>query len=80
MKFMAAKDFIHRDLAARNILVKEEAGRYVAKVADFGLARLTQSNYYTKGGAVPIRWSAPEVFSKEKYSTKSDVWAFGIRK
>ena len=26
----------------------------------------------------PIRWAAPEVNFKRKFSTKSDVWSFGI--
>ena len=76
---MAGKGFIHRDLAARNLLVKQEDGRHVVKVADFGLARLSQSQtYYAKSGTMPVRWCAPEVLTKEKYSEKSDVWAFGV--
>ncbi|KAG8128478.1 hypothetical protein E2320_015325, partial [Naja naja] len=30
------------------------------------------------GTKFPIRWSAPEVFSYNRYSTKSDVWSFGV--
>ena len=26
----------------------------------------------------PIRWLAPECINDQKYSLKSDVWAFGI--
>lgn len=51
------------------------------QIADFGLARDTeQSDYYTaKAGAkIPIRWTAPEALQKRKFTTFSDVWAFGI--
>jgi serine/threonine protein kinase len=27
---------------------------------------------------IPIKWSAPEVLEKRKYSSKSDIWSFGI--
>lgn len=27
---------------------------------------------------VPIRWSAPEVLQYSKFSSKGDVWSFGI--
>ena len=29
------------------------------------------------GTKFPVKWSAPEVFHYFKYSSKSDVWAFG---
>eukprot|EP00117_Sycon_ciliatum_P046596 scpid105625/ scgid33352/ Tyrosine-protein kinase transforming protein Fps len=29
-------------------------------------------------GAVPVRWTAPEVLSGDPSTTKSDVWSFGI--
>jgi hypothetical protein len=37
----------------------------LAQVSDFGLARESaDSNYYvSKGGALPVRWTAPEVSS-----------------
>ncbi len=47
---------------------------------EFGMSRnLYQSHYYVlKGHAVlPVRWMAKEYFYG-KFSTKSDVWAFGV--
>jgi len=77
MCFLENHGFIHRDLAARNCLV----GDYnVVKVADFGLARMTLDDEYTasEGTKFPIKWAAPEVFQFARFSTKSDVWSFGI--
>ena len=49
------------------------------QIADFGLSRdLASEDYYvSKGGAVPIKWTAPEAIHYKKYSTASDVWSYG---
>jgi len=48
MDYLAANRIVHRDLAARNILVREEGGRYRAKVADFGLSRSVENYYHSQ--------------------------------
>ncbi|KAI6659269.1 hypothetical protein LOD99_14942 [Oopsacas minuta] len=77
MEHLAMKKFIHRDLAARNILIANDMS---CRVADFGMSRdLRSDDYYrSKGGRIPLRWSAPESVLYNRFSEKSDVWAFGM--
>ncbi|XP_074987337.1 tyrosine-protein kinase ITK/TSK isoform X2 [Caretta caretta] len=77
MAYLEQDSVIHRDLAARNCLVGESQ---VVKVSDFGMSRYVLDDQYTSstGTKFPVKWSAPEVFSYSNYSTKSDVWSFGV--
>jgi len=46
---------------------------------DFGLSRQVESNYYSSSDKnIPVKWCAPEVLNYGHYSSKSDVWAFGV--
>uniref|UniRef100_A0A8C2H611 Tyrosine-protein kinase n=1 Tax=Cyprinus carpio TaxID=7962 RepID=A0A8C2H611_CYPCA len=77
MQHLEQNGFIHRDLAARNCLVNSSL---VVKVSDFGMTRYVLDDQYwsSSGAKFPVKWSAPEVFNFCKYSSKSDVWSFGV--
>lgn len=76
MAYLESKNVVHRDLAARNILIQDTGS---AKVADFGLARtIDDPDEKQPEGKVAVRWTAPEASLQKKFSSKSDVWSFGI--
>uniref|UniRef100_G3Q3W1 Tyrosine-protein kinase n=1 Tax=Gasterosteus aculeatus aculeatus TaxID=481459 RepID=G3Q3W1_GASAC len=77
MEHLEAHRFIHRDLASRNCLVNDSL---VVKVSDFGMTRYVLDDQYTSssGAKFPVKWSPPEVFNFCKYSSKSDVWSYGV--
>lgn len=77
MKHMESLNLIHRDLAARNVLLGDNN---VAKIGDFGLARLINEGQYfsTSKVKLPVKWTAIEAILYGKFSVKSDVWSYGI--
>ncbi|XP_043507021.1 uncharacterized protein LOC122527153 isoform X2 [Frieseomelitta varia] len=81
MQYLEAKRLIHRDLAARNILV---FSKNKVKISDFGLSRAlgVGKDYYQTNFNVnlklPIAWCAPECILYLKFTSASDVWAYGV--
>ncbi|KFO32200.1 Ephrin type-A receptor 6, partial [Fukomys damarensis] len=79
VKYLSDMGYVHRDLAARNILINSNL---VCKVSDFGLSRVLEDDpeaaYTTRGGKIPIRWTAPEAIAFRKFTSASDVWSYGI--
>jgi len=79
MVMIAEIGMIHMDLAARNILLGK---RSIVKIADFGLTRVVPpgKGYYRLMHTLklPIKWMALESMVDKIFSTKTDVWGFGI--
>ncbi|CAF3985128.1 unnamed protein product [Rotaria magnacalcarata] len=71
----AVRDFA-RELDPNLIVIESVIGG----VADFGLSRETDADdgYTTKGGKIPIRWTAIEAIDYRKFTSASDVWSFGV--
>uniref|UniRef100_A0A9J8C6V1 receptor protein-tyrosine kinase n=1 Tax=Cyprinus carpio carpio TaxID=630221 RepID=A0A9J8C6V1_CYPCA len=78
MEYLSGKNFIHRDLAARNCMLNENMN---VCVADFGLSKkIYNGDYYRQGriSKMPVKWIAIESLADRVYTTKSDVWSFGV--
>ncbi|XP_049886318.1 activated Cdc42 kinase-like isoform X3 [Pectinophora gossypiella] len=81
MTYLENKRLIHRDLAARNILVFSKDR---VKISDFGLSRAlgVGKDYYQTNYNVnlklPVAWCAPECILYLRFTSASDVWAFGV--
>ncbi|XP_077650476.1 LOW QUALITY PROTEIN: tyrosine-protein kinase SYK-like [Urocitellus parryii] len=79
MKYLEECNFVHRDLAARNVLLVTQ---HYGKISDFGLSKALQAdeNYYKAQthGKWPVKWYAPECIKYYKFSSKSDMWSFGL--
>ncbi|XP_024397964.1 serine/threonine-protein kinase VIK [Physcomitrium patens] len=71
---------IHRDLKPRNLII-DEANEL--KVGDFGLSKLIKvanihEAYKLTGETGSYRYMAPEVFLRQNYNTKVDVFSFAM--
>jgi len=78
MEYIAGKHIVHGDLATRNVLMD---ANFTCKIGDFGLSRkLYEYQKYVKKSQEPLpwKWMAFEALAKMEFTTKSDVWSFGV--
>jgi serine/threonine protein kinase len=80
MKHLESLSVIHRDIAARNVLVGTAPTD--VKLGDLGAARsvfrVADREYSATSEHMPARWMAPESLKTATFSSKTDVWGFGV--
>uniref|UniRef100_A0A673CD34 Inactive tyrosine-protein kinase 7 n=1 Tax=Sphaeramia orbicularis TaxID=375764 RepID=A0A673CD34_9TELE len=77
MEHLSNHRFVHKDLAARNCLINSQRR---IKVSALSLSKdVYNSEYFHYRQAwIPLRWLPSESVFEDDFSTKSDVWAFGV--
>ena len=92
MEHLESRNFVHRDLAARNVLLDglwtcKVADFGMSRATKSSDARRRSSafdeedQYYRPSGSaaqIPVRWTAPEVLTTGRCTSKSDVWSFAV--
>jgi serine/threonine-protein kinase len=70
---------IHRDIKPANIRVVREGGELLAKVMDFGIARMGDSSLTSTGIVMgTVSYMAPEYIREGRATSQSDLFAVGV--
>jgi len=70
---------IHRDIKPSNVRVMRDGKRLLAKVMDFGIARMEDSNMTATGIVMgTVSYMAPEYIREGHASSQSDLFAVGV--
>uniref|UniRef100_A0A8C1T5D3 Inactive tyrosine-protein kinase 7 n=1 Tax=Cyprinus carpio TaxID=7962 RepID=A0A8C1T5D3_CYPCA len=77
MEHLSNQRFVHKDLASRNCLI---SSKRQIKVSALGLSKdVYNSEYYHYHQSwIPLRWLPSEAVFEDDFSTKTDVWSFGV--
>ncbi|KAF2294015.1 hypothetical protein GH714_006420 [Hevea brasiliensis] len=77
LNYLHERSIVHRDIKCANVLVDENGS---VKIADFGLAKVTELNALMQSSKGTPYWMAPEVVNRKRaggYGLEADIWSFG---
>ena len=80
MIYLESVKCVHRSLCAKNVALVF-SHKFIFKVTNFTLARIISKHDHiesTPQEQFPIKWTAPESLRTNRFTTKSDVWSFGV--
>ena len=82
IEFLHSSNVMHRDIKPANMVVSKSEGRLEARLIDFGMAKIgLESDSYTAGTCsylAPEMWAGAESRTRDKYTEKVDIFAFGL--
>ncbi len=85
LRHLHRQRIVHRDFKPANVLIsRDNAGRFIPKIADFGLSKLVAdeeldgSDFDLSDGRGTPSYKAPEQIEGSQVSFNLDLWAFGV--
>ncbi|KHN87777.1 Tyrosine-protein kinase CSK [Toxocara canis] len=78
LAYLEANNYIHKDVAARNCLLNSNL---CLKLSNFRytLSKKCPSYLHTNPiQKINVKWMAPETMEQHIFTTKSDIWAYGV--
>jgi len=78
LNYMLNENVLSGDIKPHNIIVFENGGNHLIKLADFGISQIgfCCQKPHTKT-AYTLWYRAPEILLGDQYDEKADAWAFG---
>ena len=76
VQYIHSKGIVHRDIKLENILIDKN---YNIKLIDFGLCAIKETKYDMMNDLLgTVRYTAPELLTKEGYNESCDLWNIGV--